>query len=75
MHGAIQLVEQQQGKVAGIVSIVIEDCERTQAYRETYKCVSAILPGTEWQRQANSQVLESFKTYNPQDAFPTSRFS
>ncbi|MEL7428496.1 MAG: phosphoribosyltransferase family protein [Pseudomonadota bacterium] len=75
MHGAIQLVEQQQGKVAGMVAIVIEDCDRTRAYREAYKCVTAILPGTEWQRQANSQVLESFKTYKPQDAFPTGRIA
>lgn len=73
MHGAMQLVEQQKGKVAGIVSIVIEDCERTAEYRKKYKCVSAILPGTEWQKQANSQYLESFKTYKPEAAFPTAK--
>ena len=71
MHGAMQLVEQQKGKVAGIVSIVIEECERTNEYRKKYKCISAIQPGTEWQRQANAQYLESFKTYNPESAFPT----
>jgi adenine phosphoribosyltransferase len=71
MHGAMQLVEQQKGKVAGIVSIVIEECERTNEYRKKYKCISAIQPGTEWQRQANAQYLESFKTYNPASAFPT----
>jgi len=70
MHGAIQLVEQQHGKIAGLVSIVIEDCDRTATYREQYKCVSAILPGTEWQKQANAQYLESFKTYDPAHAFP-----
>lgn len=73
MHGAMQLVKQQKGKVAGIVSIVIEDCERTAEYRKKYKCVSAILPGTEWQKQANSQYLESFKTYKPEAAFPTAK--
>lgn len=73
MHGAMQLVEQQKGKVAGIVSIVIEDCERTNEYRKKYKCISAIQPGTEWQRQANAQYLESFKTYNPEAAFPTAK--
>ena len=70
MHGAIQLVEQQQGQVAGLVTIVMETNERTIGYRQKYKCVSAILPDTDWQREADSQYLESFKTYNPEDAFP-----
>ena len=70
MHGAIQLVEQQKGSVAGMVAIVMEDNENTKAYREKYHCVTAILPGTEWQRQANAQYLESFKTYDPKMAFP-----
>lgn len=71
MHGAIQLVEQQQGTVAGMVAIVMEENETTTGYRATYPCVTAIQPGTEWQRQANSQYLESFKTYRPEMAFPT----
>jgi len=70
MHGAVQLVEQQQGKVAGMVAIVMEDNDNTAKYRETYKCVTAIQPNTEWQRQANAQYLESFKTYKPEFAFP-----
>ena len=70
MHGAMQLVEQQQGKVAGLVAVVIEDCERTAEYRKKYPCISAIQPGTKWQEQANAQYLESFKTYKPENAFP-----
>lgn len=70
MHGAMQLVEQQQGKVAGLVAVVIEDCERTAEYRKKYPCISAIQLGTKWQEQANAQYLESFKTYKPEDAFP-----
>ena len=70
MHGAMQLVEQQQGKVAGLVAVVIEECERTAEYRKKYPCISAIQPGTKWQDQANAQYLESFKTYKPEDAFP-----
>ncbi len=73
MHGAMQLVEQQKGKVAGLVSIVIEECERTNEYRKKYKCISAIQPGTEWQKQANAQYLESFKTYDPKKAFPNAK--
>lgn len=70
MHGAVQLVEQQQGKVAGMVAIVMEENERTRSYRDKYHCVTAILPGTEIQRQCNAQYLESFKTYDPTRAFP-----
>ena len=70
MHGAIQLVEQQEGKVAGLVTIVMETNENTENYRKKYPCVTAILPNTEWQRQADAQYLESFKTYKPELAFP-----
>lgn len=70
MHGAIQLVEQQQGTVAGMVAVVMEDNEQTKSYREKYHCVTAILPDTELQRQCNAQYLESFKTYDPARAFP-----
>jgi len=70
MHGAVQLVEQQKGTVAGMVAIVMEENENTESYRDRYKVVTAIQPGTEWQRQANAQYLESFKTYKPEMAFP-----
>ena len=70
MFGAIQLVERQKGQVAGLVSIVIEDCEQTRRYRNQYKCVTAILPDTEWQHQANKQHLDCFKDYQPEHAFP-----
>jgi len=70
MHGAVQLVEQQKGVVAGMVAIVMEETERVKVYRDKYPCVSAIQPGTEWQRQCNEQYLECFKDYNPELAFP-----
>lgn len=70
MHGAVQLVEQQQGFVAGMVAIVMEENDQTKAYRETYPCVTAILPGTELQRQCNAQYLESFSQYDPARVFP-----
>ena len=70
MHGAVQLVEQQQGKVAGMVALAIEENERTNSYRSKYHCVTAILPDTELQRQCNAQYLESFKSYDPSRAFP-----
>ncbi|OED38695.1 adenine phosphoribosyltransferase [Chromatiales bacterium (ex Bugula neritina AB1)] len=70
MHGAVQLVEQQGGHVAGMAAIVMEENEQTNAYREKYSCVTAILPGTDWQQQCNAQYLESFKAYDPELAFP-----
>lgn len=70
MYGAIQLVEQQKGSVAGLVAIVMEDNDNTKSYREKYRCVTAIQPGTEWQKQANAQYLKSFESYDPEMAFP-----
>lgn len=71
MQGAINLVEQQKGAVAGMVAVVIEENDVTNQYRQKYKCITAIQPGTEWQTQANAQYLKSFKTYRPEMAFPT----
>lgn len=70
MHGAVQLVEQQKGQVVGMAAIVMEENDQTRAYREKYHCVTAILPDTEMQRQCNAQYLESFKSYDPELAFP-----
>lgn len=75
MHGAVQLVEQQKGIVAGMVAIVMEDNERTRQYRQSYPCVTAVLPGSEWQRQCNAQYLKSFEHYDPELAFPTASHS
>ncbi len=71
MEGAIELVTRQGGRVAGIAAIAIESNERTAAYRETYRCASAVMPGSEWQRQCDAQYLESFKAYKPEMAFPS----
>ena len=70
MDGAIRLVGQQGGVVAGLVSIAIEENARTNGYRETYPCVSAVVPGSHWQRECNAQALSSFATYRPEMAFP-----
>lgn len=70
MDGAIRLVEQQQGVVAGLVAIAIEDNEKTQEYRKTYPCVSAVRPGSRWQQECNAQTLSSFEDYRPQACFP-----
>lgn len=70
MDGAIKLVERQGGVVAGIAAIAIEDNAAPDAYRARYACVSAVMPGSEWQRQCNAQALESFRRYRAEMAFP-----
>jgi len=70
LDGAIRLVEAQQGVVAGIAAIAIEENERTIAYREKYPCASAVVPGSRWQSECNAQYLQSFKHYNASSTFP-----
>ena len=72
MEGAIALVERQKGRVAGLVAIAIESTGRTAAFRETYRCVSAVLPGSRWQQECDAQILSSFADYRPEHAFPAS---
>lgn len=70
MDGAIRLVERQQGQVAGLAAVAIEENARTTAYRRTYPCISAVVPGSRWQAECNQQKLTSFKDYEPDMAFP-----
>jgi adenine phosphoribosyltransferase len=70
MDGAIRLVERQQGVVAGLCAIVFEQNPRTDEYRQRYPCISAVVPGSSWQEQANRQTLDSFASYRPEMAFP-----
>lgn len=71
MDGAIRLVERQGGTVAGLVAIAIEENEKTAALRKAYPCVSAVLPGTSWQRQCDRQKLDSFASYACERTFPS----
>ncbi|MEM6987196.1 MAG: phosphoribosyltransferase family protein [Pseudomonadota bacterium] len=70
MQGAISLVERQEGVVAGMVAIAIEENPITEAYRTRYPCVSAVVPGSRWQSECNAQTLSSFASYDPSAAFP-----
>lgn len=70
MDGAIRLVERQQGRVAGLVAIAIEENPRTNGYRDSFPCVSAVVPGSHWQTECNAQHLGSFARYRPEQAFP-----
>lgn len=70
MAGAIDLVQRQQGVVAGLVAIAIEANAATEAYRARYPCVSAVVSGSRWQTECNAQTLSSFADYDPTRVFP-----
>ena len=70
MRGAVELVERQQGKVAGMVAIAIEETAQSADLRARFPCVSAVTPGSKWQEECNRQTLSSFATYRPEMAFP-----
>ena len=70
MGAAIKLIEQQGGLVKGVIALAIEENDNTKKLRNNYKCFSAVIPGSEWQKQCNEQYLESFKSYEPNMAFP-----
>ena len=73
MDGAIRLVQQQGGKIAGLVAIAMEDNEKTASYRKKFPCITAVLPDTDLQQQCNRQSLDSFASYDPSMAFPKIR--
>ena len=70
MGAAIKLIEQQGGLVKGVIALAIEENDNTKKRRNDYKCFSAVVPGSEWQKQCNEQYLQSFKSYKPNMAFP-----
>jgi len=73
MEGAIALVEQQGGVVAGIVAIAIEETERATQLCARFSAVSAVVRGSKWQAECNAQTLSSFEDYRPELAFPRKR--
>ena len=73
MDGAIRLVQQQGGKVIGLVAIAMEDNEKTASYRKKFPCITAVLPDTDLQQQCNRQNLDSFASYDPSMVFPKIR--
>ena len=71
MNAGIQLVERQDGVIAGIAAICIEENEVTDAMKRKYKMASCVVSGSSIQQQCNSQTLDSFKDFQPEDAFPS----
>ena len=73
MDGAIRLIQQQGGMVAGLVAIAMENNEKTASYRKKFPCITAVLPDSDVQQQCNRQNLDSFASYEPSMAFPKIR--
>ncbi len=71
MDGAVRLVERQQGHVAGVVAIAMEQTKGTVALRERFKVVTAVQPGSRWQTECDAQRLSSFQSYAPARTFPS----
>lgn len=70
MGAGIKLIERQDGIVAGIAAVCIEDNEATRAMRKKYKTVSCVVPGSAIQDECNAQTLNSFKDFKPEITFP-----
>jgi adenine phosphoribosyltransferase len=73
MEGAIDLVQRQKGKVAGLVAVAIEGTDRARQLRDKYPCFSAVVAGSKWQQECDAQTLSSFANYRPEMAFPSIR--
>ncbi|MEM0987293.1 MAG: phosphoribosyltransferase family protein [Pseudomonadota bacterium] len=71
MKAAAELVKRQKGIVAGVVAIAIQSSDGANELRNSYPCVSAVVPGSAWQAECDAQRLSSFDSYRPEDAFPT----
>lgn len=70
MDAALRLVERQGGVVSAMVAIAVEDTPGAAALRARAPVISAVQPGTGWQRECDAQHLSSFARYRPEDAFP-----
>jgi len=70
MSAGIDLVERQQGVVAGVATVCIETNEKTTDLRQRYKCISAVHPDSDIQKQCDQQTLESFQQWTPESVFP-----
>ncbi|TPJ38555.1 phosphoribosyltransferase family protein [Mesorhizobium sp. B2-6-5] len=64
MRTAIDLIKRQGGVIAGIAAICIEETRAAEEFRARYKCSTAVLPGTDMQRQCNAHRLDTFDAFD-----------
>ena len=70
MGAAIELIERQEGVIAGIASVAIEENVQTKALREAHFCVSSVLLGSDYQAQCNRKHMDYFNNFDWQSVFP-----
>ena len=70
MDAGIRLVERQGGVVAGIATVCIEETAGGAAFRDRYRCSTAVLPGTAAQDQCNRKTMDHFAGFDPACCFP-----
>ncbi|TPJ38580.1 adenine phosphoribosyltransferase [Mesorhizobium sp. B2-6-5] len=70
IRASIDLIERQGGIVVGIASICIEETKGTENLREQYKCATAVVTGTDLQRQCNAHHLKIFDDFNWSSIIP-----
>lgn len=71
MSGILELVKRQNGIVAGIATLCIE--EKNAHLRSQYKCATAVLPRTNFQDQCNRHQLDHFQGYDWNSIVPSIR--
>ena len=70
MDAGIRLVERQGGVVTGIATVCIEETAGGAAFRDRYRCSTAVLPGTAAQDQCNRKTMDHFAGFDPACYFP-----
>ena len=68
--GAIELIERQGGIVVGIAAIAIEQTPATLALQKKYRCVTSVLPQSDYQAQCNKKYMDFFDEFNWESIFP-----
>ena len=70
MGAAIDLIERQEGVIAGIATVAIEENAQTNALRQDYFCVSSVLSGSDYQTQCNQKRMAFFDDFDWESIFP-----
>ncbi len=70
MGAGIELIKRQGGIVSGIAAVCIEDTPAGKQLRDSYKCSTAVEPGSDYQAQCNQQYLEFFNDFDWEGVLP-----
>ena len=70
MGAGIELIKRQGGVVSGIAAVCIEDTLAGKQLRASYKCSTAVEPGSDYQTQCNQQYLDFFNDFDWEGLLP-----